>query len=174
MLVKLIDEEGEVLVKADRTEEEVEVINKMIRYGVDSVIKEKKPRTVTKATEKEAREVIDLYNVICIDSPRALLEKNKKTGKEKTSDNKKKLIGAAIKSGVDFKELFIKVSESDFLCGRKGDGRKFGFDWILKPQNRQKILEGCYDNHEPSAEKEKTASFNIADLEAAAMARYKK
>jgi hypothetical protein len=37
------------------------------------------------------------------------------------------------------------VQDSDFLTGRTG---KFtaSFDWIIKPANRQKILEGNYAN----------------------------
>ena len=44
-------------------------------------------------------------------------------------------------------EVIDKVSKSDFLCGNKGDGEwKANFDWIMKPDNFQKIIEGAYDN----------------------------
>ena len=44
-----------------------------------------------------------------------------------------------------FHDLFYKVQDSDFLSGR-ANTFKAGFDWIFKPANLQKILEGNYDN----------------------------
>ena len=44
-----------------------------------------------------------------------------------------------------FPALFAKVEASDFLTGRSGKW-SCGFDWILKPANLVKILEGNYDN----------------------------
>jgi hypothetical protein len=41
--------------------------------------------------------------------------------------------------------VFEKTGNSDFLSGRKSDF-KASFDWIFKPQNYVKILEGNYDN----------------------------
>lgn len=49
-----------------------------------------------------------------------------------------------------FIELFTAVEESDFISGRSGRAT-FGFDWILKPANAQKILEGNYSNARPAA-----------------------
>ena len=39
-----------------------------------------------------------------------------------------------------------KAEASDFLTGRNGGWGGCGFDWILKPANLSKILEGNYDN----------------------------
>lgn len=41
-----------------------------------------------------------------------------------------------------------RIAASDFLTGRSGSGRPFraDFDWVLKPANAVKILEGRYDN----------------------------
>ncbi len=44
-----------------------------------------------------------------------------------------------------FSELFRKVEKSDFLTGKNGIWTS-GFDWIIKPENMIKILEGNYDN----------------------------
>jgi hypothetical protein len=46
----------------------------------------------------------------------------------------------------DFEAFFKKVNDSDFLSGRNGKWEKCYFDWIFKPANRIKILEGNYDN----------------------------
>lgn len=42
-------------------------------------------------------------------------------------------------------EFCERVSKSDFLTGRKADWRA-SLDWVIKPANRIKILEGNYDN----------------------------
>lgn len=44
-----------------------------------------------------------------------------------------------------FEELFTLAEASDFLTGREGVF-KIGFDWLLKPRNAQKVLEGNYVN----------------------------
>ena len=45
-----------------------------------------------------------------------------------------------------FFSLFEKVSASIFLCGGGERGWKADFDWLIKPTNMQKVLEGKYDN----------------------------
>lgn len=48
----------------------------------------------------------------------------------------------------EFIRLCQRIEASDFLTGRLHTDRQWAasFDWILKPQNRQKIFEGQYDN----------------------------
>ncbi|HEX7113737.1 MAG TPA: hypothetical protein VF193_01285 [Steroidobacter sp.] len=43
--------------------------------------------------------------------------------------------------------VFRKVSDSDFLMGRKTDWRCPGLEWLLEPKNFTKLIEGAYDNH---------------------------
>jgi len=43
----------------------------------------------------------------------------------------------------DFKAALLMAEESDFLMGRKG-GWHMNFDWIIRPDSVQKILEGQY------------------------------
>ena len=43
-------------------------------------------------------------------------------------------------------ELFHKAEASDFLTKRNSSGWKAGFDWLMKPENYTKVLEGNYDN----------------------------
>lgn len=60
----------------------------------------------------------------------------------------------AQKSDLDFEKLFERVEQSDFLTGRNGrwskGGTKASFEWIIRPDNVNKILSGKYDNKEPS------------------------
>ena len=50
-----------------------------------------------------------------------------------------------------FAEAVRKAARSDFLCGRNDRGWKMDFDWLIKPTNFPKVLEGRYDN--PSTER---------------------
>jgi hypothetical protein len=44
------------------------------------------------------------------------------------------------------RDFFKRVEASDFLTGRTGNFHGCGFDWVIQPANRQKIIEGNYDN----------------------------
>lgn len=46
-----------------------------------------------------------------------------------------------------WRALFTNVQASDFLCGRKGDWRCPGLEWLLEPKNFTKVIEGSYRNH---------------------------
>lgn len=48
-------------------------------------------------------------------------------------------------------EVIIKASESDFLKGNNKRGFVASFDWIIKPNNFEKILSGNYDNKDGQA-----------------------
>lgn len=63
-----------------------------------------------------------------------------------------------------FEEVFKKVETSDFLTGRM-EGRDFkaSFDWIIKPSNFIKILEGNYDNRK-STKEDKDVGFDLDDF----------
>ena len=42
-----------------------------------------------------------------------------------------------------------KAEQSDFLCGRSANAwGRFGFDWMTKPANFTKLMEGNYDNRD--------------------------
>ena len=47
--------------------------------------------------------------------------------------------------GFDFRKILEKVSQSEFLLGLKSDW-KVSFDWLIKPSNYVKVLEGNYDS----------------------------
>jgi hypothetical protein len=47
-----------------------------------------------------------------------------------------------------FTEVLKKSFKSDFLNGHNDRNWKASFDWILRPENFIKILEGNYDNEE--------------------------
>lgn len=45
-----------------------------------------------------------------------------------------------------WRDLFAKVAQSDFLCGRTKASFSATLEWIVRPENFLKIIEGNYDN----------------------------
>lgn len=72
----------------------------------------------------------------------------------KMTDGRKTAIKNTLKKFTmeDIRNAFLRAEQSDFLNGlvQSGNGRSFtaNFDWILKPANFIKVLEGNYDNRE--------------------------
>jgi predicted phage replisome organizer len=84
-------------------------------------------------------QIQQLFNQLCTTLPKV---KNIK-------DNRKKSFNSRWKEYQDIEfwtQLFTEVNESDFLSGRSGAWTGCSFDWIIKPNNLQKIIEGNYKN----------------------------
>lgn len=84
-------------------------------------------------------EVIEVFNMSCPDLPQV----------SKLTKDRQNLILKILEthSTQDIGNAFKKVTESDYLSGRKvGTTWKATFDWILIPSNFIKILEGNYKN----------------------------
>ena len=94
--------------------------------------------------------VIDSFNSVCTSLNKVTLLTEERKQAVKSAE---KLLGA-----VSFEEFFRKIEASDFLTGRSSEWR-CGFDWVLKPSNLTKILEGNYDNK--SKPKPKTSIYAI-------------
>lgn len=87
--------------------------------------------------------IVDNFNLICSSLPRV----------KKITDTRKRAIkkaADALEGLSSFEEVFKKVEASDFLTGRIGEFTGCGFDWIMKPANLTKIIEGNYDNRSDS------------------------
>ena len=85
--------------------------------------------------------ILDLWQDLCPTLPKAL----------KLTPARRAAISKRQKEKVDFAALFRLVSQSDFLSGRVSGERPFKatFDWVLKPTNLQKIIEGNFNNASP-------------------------
>jgi len=66
------------------------------------------------------------------------------------SDQRKKSLGARIREHGKpaLSTVIRKAAASDFLNGKNGRDFIATFDWLMKPTNFPKVLEGNYDNHE--------------------------
>jgi len=84
------------------------------------------------------QKIMDLYNAVCISFPAITAITAARQAVLRVWWKKDKLT-------LDILVAFFKsVEASDFLTGRNGKWCGCGFDWIIKPANRQKILEGNY------------------------------
>lgn len=97
----------------------------------------KKPKTEMQIPYQE---IMDLYNTHCVSLPKI---KGFTVARESA-------IKSLLKEIPDFNflEFFKSIEASDFLTGRveKDPWKNCCFDWIIKPANRQKIIEGNYIN----------------------------
>lgn len=113
--------------------------------------------------KKSAQHILDLYHQLCPSLPKVV----------KLTPGRIKATNARLKeySEDDIKNAFIKAEQSTFLCGEKKDW-KASFDWIMKPNNMPKILEGNYDDAEKPAEKQegyKKQQYDFATLKKSIM-----
>lgn len=125
--------------------------------------KEQQPKAA--AGSPKPQDVIDLYNDICIDMPRArvMTEARRKHIQARLKENKPE----------EIREVFERAEASDFLSGRvEGKDFRADFDWIVgNPQHWQRIIEGVYDNRSGRKKKDAVdtlqAALNVSDEERA-------
>lgn len=103
----------------------------------DEVVDETAGETA-KDSKPNFQEVITVFNQICNQLPQV----------QKLNDQRKAAINSRIKEhGLEtVGKAFLMVAASDFLNGANQSGWKASFDWIFKPTNFNKIIEGNYGN----------------------------
>ena len=92
---------------------------------------------VEKCDSLSAEKVVSVFNKECGSLPKVT---------KITAGRVRAVKFAAEKINGDFEGLFKRVEKSDFLTGRNGKWLNCSFDWIFKPSNLSKILNGNYDN----------------------------
>ena len=110
-------------------------------------IEKEKELEIEKDTEKDkekreskkqsAERIVNMYHTQCPSLPKVI----------KLTDARIRCINSRLKEFTeeDIETAFVKVENSPFLKGEKGDW-KASFDWIMKSGNLAKILEGNYDS----------------------------
>ena len=96
----------------------------------------------------EYQQIADMYNNTCVSFPHLT----------KLSDRRKKTIKARFNAGYtldDFRRLFEMAEESDFLKGSNNRNWSATFDWLIQDGNMAKVLDGNYQNREPTQKGEK-------------------
>ena len=94
--------------------------------------------TPPKTDRTDYQAVLDAFHELCPSLPKVL----------KLSDSRKKAIKARLNDfGLEeIKRAFALTEQSDFLKGTNANGWQAGFDWLMKPANLTKVLEGNYEN----------------------------
>lgn len=138
-----IEEEEEVEDKEeveDEDEDEDEVEEK---DNIDSSLRSESRENVAvytppKTDRTDYQAVLDAFHELCPSLPKVL----------KLSDSRKKAIKARLNDfGLEeIKRAFALTEQSDFLKGTNATGWQAGFDWLMKPANLTKVLEGNYEN----------------------------
>lgn len=141
-----IEEEDEV---EDKEEEEVEEKDILPPYSppkggkADSSLRSESRENVSvytppKTDRTDYQAVLDAFHDLCPSLPKVL----------KLSDSRKKAIKARLNDfGLEeIKRAFALTEKSDFLKGANANGWQAGFDWLMKPANLTKVLEGNYEN----------------------------
>ncbi len=127
--------------------------------GIDDGNEVYHPDKKIKATKAILQEIVDLYNNTCISLPKV----------QRITETRKHQIINRFDENPDieiFKKVFNAVSLSDFLSQRTDKKFFCGFDWIIKPSNFIKILEGNYENQvKNNGHKQEVVSNTMADLE---------
>ena len=90
---------------------------------------------------------VDTYNTQCFNLSSVL----------KVTDKRKKAIASFLKQLTfeDFENACIKANNNPFLTGKNDRGWKADFDFIIKPDNAAKIIEGSYERETPLTGMEK-------------------
>ena len=83
------------------------------------------------------------------------------------SDQRKSNVRARIREyGGDVQKVYKAIDKamaSDFMNGKNGKGWVASFDWMMCPSNFPKVLEGNYDNEEPSGIQQPQAAAKAQD-----------
>lgn len=82
--------------------------------------------------------IVDLYHAICISYPKLRAVEGNREKQIAARWKKYKTLDA-------FRELFEKAEASDFLKGENDRAWTADFDWLIRPTNMSKVLEGKYD-----------------------------
>lgn len=92
----------------------------------------------------------------------------------KLTDSRMRAIKKRRKEIIDFggwEKFFKEIESSDFLSGRSGEW-KATFDWVLKPSNALKIMEGNYKNQNRKNYKNNTNCNNSQKFDDSPVTEY--
>lgn len=114
------------------------IISTTISQDIDTSSDIQNSEHTVNTISSEFDEIIAQFNSICLSLPKV----------SKLTETRKKAIKARLKdySVEDLIALFERAEASDFLSGRSKQWTGCSFDWLLKPGNLIKVLEGNYDN----------------------------
>lgn len=110
--------------------------------------------------QADYKNIMSLFNSVCVSLPKI---------RSMTDLRRQKIRNANHQLDGNFEAFFRQIEESDFLTGRNGSWNGCCFDWVMKPSNLIKIIEGNYDNKpqrpESSGSKEPVVTYDLEAYE---------
>lgn len=105
--------------------------------SVNDILLEKETKEITSKKEI-AEEIVKSYHLLCPNLPKVqkLSESRIKACNKRLEENGKE----------ELRQVLEMAGSSDFLNGKNSNSFQASFDWIMKPANFIKILEGNYKN----------------------------
>ena len=102
--------------------------------------KEKEKDTINSISSTEVQQIINTWNSLGLQNIKFI----------KNNTNRYKMLNARIKEyGIDtFLQAINNIRNSSFLKGQNNRNWTITFDWLIKPNNFIKVLEGNYDDKE--------------------------
>ena len=102
--------------------------------------KEKDKDTINSISSTEVQQIINTWNSLGLQNIKFI----------KNNTNRYKMLNARIKEyGIDtFLQAINNIRNSSFLKGQNNRNWIITFDWLIKPNNFIKVLEGNYDDKE--------------------------
>lgn len=104
------------------------------------------------------RIVIDCFNSMCINLQKVVCIS------EQQRKNIDQFLNLLSENNCKMPGFFYRVHNSDFLSGKNSKNWRASFDWLIKPDNFFKIIQGKYDNNSNSCENDNLKSYDINDL----------
>ena len=145
--LNVLEAENMISREADRKKTTINIVNYTVYQGCEDHEKTtKEPIKDTNKNEKNVKnnniskdiyvDVINSWNDLGLSSIKTI------------SNNREKLLKARIKEhGVnEVIKAIESIKNSDFLKGQNNKGWTITFDWLIKPNNFVKVLEGNYIN----------------------------
>lgn len=152
------EEEQETDKRSDKMNDKTDAEKRQNGIHLYKKKEEKESKELYALARGECSAVIESFNSICTDLKKV----------RSLTDSRLDAIRSAndtVESFGGWDELFHVVQSSDFLSGRSGRWSGCGFDWILKPDNLVRIIEGQYSNRDNSDDDRPPASYDIDDME---------
>ena len=115
-------------------------------------------RDISSNDDVDFQKIINLFHSFCKSLPSIKI----------LTPKRKQAIGARLREhGQEaVSEMLVKAGQSCFLAGQNKNGWVATFDWLFKPENFVKVLEGNYVNKDPTKAATVRPFKTKADLEA--------
>ena len=132
--------------------------NKLKEESIKTTSSDDSKKRKIKPSPETIKKIISEFNKIASSCE---LPKVLKITSDRTTKIRSRAKSLNLYSADSWKEVFNKISESEFLCGQNNRGWTINFDWIIhSDKNLSKVLEDNFKD-KPKRKRKKTGASNI-------------